>query len=77
MNAIYYFSFSNEGETQEHLRKIFASSYINAIEKACIILEEVNEEVDLLGLDNWEDVQDECANHGLYVSDLAEDFDEQ
>ena len=76
MNAIYTFSFSNEEETREHIRKISASSYANAIEKACIILEEVNDEVDLLGLDTWEDVQDECADYGLYVSDLTEEYDE-
>lgn len=76
MNAIYTFSFSNEEETQEHVRKISASSYANAVEKACIILEEVNDEVDLLGLDTWEDVQDECADYGLYVSDLTEEDDE-
>ena len=76
MNAIYTFSFSNEEETREHIRKISASSYANAVEKACIILEEVNDEVDLLGLDTWEDVQDECADYGLYVSDLTEEDDE-
>lgn len=70
MNAVYTFSF-RKGK-QAHVRKIAASSYRNAIDKACAILEDVNDEVDLIGLDNWEDVQDECANCNLIVSDLTE-----
>ena len=76
MNAMYTFSFSREEETKEHVRKISASSYANAIEKACILLEELNDDLDLLGLEDWEEVQDECADYGLYVSDLNEEYDE-
>ena len=76
MNAVYYFSFSTDRNEEEHIRKVSASSYKNAIEKACIALEDLNDEVDLLGLTEWEDVQDECAKYGLYVSDLTEEDDE-
>lgn len=72
MNSVYSFSFSRYLEDQKHTRKISASGYKNAIEKACIILEELDSEVDLIGLTNWEDVQDECAEHGLYIDDLIE-----
>ena len=75
MNVVYYFSFNTDKSEEEHLRRISASSYKNAIEKACVVLEELNDEVDLLGLDEWEDVQDECAEYGLYVSDLIEEDD--
>jgi len=76
MNAIYTFSFSNEEEIIEHNRRISASSYKNAIDKACVILEDINDELDLLGLENWEEVQDQCADYGIYVSDLIEVEDE-
>ncbi len=76
MNTTYTFSFSNEEEITEHTRLVSASSYKNAIEKACIMLEEINDEVDLLGLEDWKEVQDECADCGLYVSDLEEIEDE-
>ena len=70
MNSVYTFSF-HTGK-QKHVRNIAASSYRNAIDKACAILEDVNDQVDLIGLDNWEEVQDECANCNLIVSDLIE-----
>lgn len=71
MNAVYTFSYKKRGQ-EKHIRKIAASGYINAIEKACIILGDVNDELDLIGLDNWEDVQDECANYNIIISDLTE-----
>lgn len=70
MNAVYTFSFKIG--KKKHVRNVAASSYRNAIDKACTILEDVNDEVDLIGLNNWEDVQDECANCNLIVSDLTE-----
>lgn len=70
MNAVYTFSFKIG--KKKHVRNVAASSYRNAIDKACAILEDVNDEVDLIGLDNWKDVQDECGNFKLYVSDLIE-----
>lgn len=70
MNAVYTFSFMIG--KKKHVRNVAASSYGNAIDKACAILEDVNDKVDLIGLDNWEDVQDECANCNLIVSDLTE-----
>ena len=70
MNTVYTFSFRTGKQT--HVRNIAASSYCNAIDKACAILEDVNDQVDLIGLNDWEDVQDECSNYNLYVSDLTE-----
>lgn len=70
----YQFSYQLKGKT-EHSRQVVASSYKEAIEKASLILEDVNDEVDLIGLDSWEDVQDECLSYDLVVSDLNEDYD--
>lgn len=70
MNSVYTFSFKQGNK--KHIRKVAASSYINAIEKSCAILEEINDEVDLIGLEDWKEVRDECANYKLYVSDLIE-----
>lgn len=75
MNTIYSFSFSTDKSEQEHSRTISATSYKNAIEKACIILEDVNIDLDLLELESWEEVQDECDKYGIYVSDLIEDYE--
>lgn len=74
MNSIYTFYYSKSNK--EHHVRVPASSYINAIEKSSIILEEINDEVDLLGLRNWEDVQDECEKYGLRVTDLIEENEE-
>lgn len=69
----YQFSYF-KGKT-EHQKQVVASSYKEAIEKASLILEDVNDKVDLIGLDTWEDVQDECESYGLIVTDLNEDYD--
>lgn len=76
MNSIYTFYFSKSNKIKEHYVRVCASSYINAIEKSSIILEKFNDEVDLLGLKNWEDVQEECAKYGLRVTDLIEENEE-
>lgn len=75
MNSIYSFSYCLKGKT-ERKREVVASSYQEAIEKASLILEDVNDKVDLIGLNSWEDVQDECENYNLKVSDLIEDYDD-
>lgn len=72
--SVYQFSYQIKGKT-EHKRQVVASSYKEAVEKASLILEDVNDEVDLIGLDSWEDVQDECESYNLIVSDLNEDYD--
>ena len=74
MNAIYTFSFKNKGKS--HTKRVLAPSYKDAIEKACLILEDINDEIDLLGLDDWESVQSECMNYDIYVSNLTEDDDD-
>ena len=43
----YKFSLNNSDYT------IVSNSYLNAISKACDKIEHLNDEVDLLGLDNW------------------------
>ena len=73
MNNTYEFSF--KVDSKERHKSIVASGYIEAIEKASLILEQYNDDLDLIGFDNWEDVQDECLDHEISVSDLVETDD--
>lgn len=70
MNAVYTFSYKIKEKTR--VKEISASSYHNAIDKACLILEDLNDDLDLIGLDNWEDIQNECSNYNIFVSNLKE-----
>ena len=54
-----------------YLKKIVATSYKNAVNKACNKLESLNDELDLIGLD-WDEVIEECNNFAIYVSNLME-----
>ncbi len=66
------YQFSYETVDAEKTKTIVADSYKHAIEKACIYLEDLNDNLDLLGLDDWEDVQEECDINEIYLSDLNE-----
>ena len=57
-----------------YLKKITAASYQNAVDKASGKLEQLNDNLDLIGLE-WDEVIDECNNYAIHVSDLLE-FDE-
>ena len=52
-------------------KTFIATSLKNAEEKGALILEELNDNLDLLGL-SWEEIQDECTNYNITVSDLTE-----
>ena len=53
------------------IKKITATGYQNAVDKASSKLEELNDELDLIGLE-WDEVVGECNNYAIYVSDLLE-----
>lgn len=53
------------------IKKITATGYQNAVDKASSKLEQLNENLDLIGLD-WDEVIEECNNYAIYVSDLLE-----
>lgn len=60
------YKFSCNGK--EHF--VVAHDYFNAIDKACKYLESINDEVDLMGLDDWDDVVEECEYCNLKVSNI-------
>lgn len=55
--------------------KFPAVSYHDAIDKACVDIEDSFDGVDVLGCESWEDVQDICADCNIKVSDLEEIYD--
>lgn len=61
---IYKFVYNNTPIT------VPAVSYHNAIDKACTHLEDINESLELVGLDSWKEVQDVCEEQGVQLSDL-------
>lgn len=65
----YIFAYS-VNETNQ-IEKITATGYKNAVEKASSKLEQLNENLDLIGLD-WDEIIEECNNYAIYVSDLLE-----
>ena len=70
MNNTYTFAYCINDRC--YLKKITANSWNNAVGKACQKLEALNDDLDLLGLTDWEEVVGECENYGIYVSDLIE-----
>lgn len=72
MNSMYSFSYVLHNKERHHT--FSAASYKNAVEKGCIMLEELDDNLDLIGLTSWSDVQYKCADYK--VSDLIELEDE-
>ncbi len=70
MTNTYNFDYTYNGRT--HTKTIVTDSYKRAIEKGEMFLEELNDDLDLLGLESWEDVQDACDNVNIIVDDLIE-----
>ncbi len=66
----YRFQYKDSKKSKE--KYITANSYHHAIDKAEIFLEDMYEDLDLIGLDSWDEVMDECDNFGIFVSDLEE-----
>lgn len=65
------YTFKNKSKT----KVIIANSYAKAIESAELFLEGLDDDLDLLGYEYWEDVQDECEKYDIIVGDLTEDFE--
>ena len=66
----YRFQYKDSKKSKE--KHITANSYHHAIDKAEIFLEDMYEDLDLIGLDSWDEVMDECDDFGIFVSDLEE-----
>lgn len=62
------FTYTYKGKTKE--KKVVTNSLAEAFDKASIFLESLDDRIDLLGLENWEDIQDECDSVGITVGDL-------
>ena len=62
------FTYTYKGKTRE--RKIVTYSLAEAFDRAALFLEGLDEDLILLGLENWEDIQDECKKFGITVGDL-------
>jgi len=62
------FTYTYKGKTRKKV--IVTYSLQEAFDKAALFLEGLNDDLDLVGLENWEDIQDECEEYGISVSDL-------
>lgn len=69
----YKFDYTYKGKTRT--RTIVTYSLEEAMNIGELYLEGLNEELDLLGADSWEDVRDECKKYDIIVSDIEEEFD--
>lgn len=63
------FTYTYKGKSKKKI--IVAYSLQEAIDKAALYLEGLNEDLDLVGLDTWEDIQDECEDYGISVGELT------
>ena len=62
------FTYTYRGKTKKKI--IVTYSLQEAFDKAALFLEGLNDDLDLMGLETWEDIQDECKNYGIEVGDL-------
>ena len=69
MNSFYTFSYKTKKSNQKDV-KLYASDYDDAIMKGAIILERLNNDLDLIGYDSWDDVVADCYDYNIEVSDL-------
>lgn len=73
MTSTYSFEYSYKGRTKT--KKIVANSLNSAMENGELFLEDLDDRLELLGSESWEEVQDECNAYNIIVGDLEEEFD--
>lgn len=66
------YTFDYTHDNVERTKTIVTNSYESAMEIGELFLEDLNENLDLLGANSWYDVQDTCEKYGIYVDDLIE-----
>ena len=64
------FSFDYTYKGKKRNKIIVTYSLQEAFDRAAMFLEELNENLDLVGLETWEDIQDACAECGINVDEL-------
>ena len=64
------FSFDYTYKGKKRTKIIVTYSLQEAFDRAAMFLEGLNEDLDLVGLDTWEDIQDACAECGIDVDEL-------
>ena len=62
------FIYEYKGKTKTHT--LVTYGFGEALDKACVFLEGLNDNLDLIGLDSWEDIQDECEKYNIILGDL-------
>ena len=69
----YKFDYSYKG--QDRTKKIVTYSLEEAMNIGELFLEGLNEDLNLLGAETWEEVQDECEKYNIFVDDLIEEME--
>jgi len=69
----YKFNYNYKGKDRTKI--IVTYSLEEAMNIGELFLEGLDENLSLLGVDSWEDVQDECDKYNIFVDDLIEEFD--
>ena len=69
----YKFDYDYNGQTKTKI--IVTDSLSRAMEIGELFLEGLNEDLNLLGCESWEDVQDECDKYDIFVDDLIEELE--
>lgn len=70
---IYKFDYNYKGKDKT---KIIATySLEEAINIGELFLEGLDENIDLLGMESWEEVQDECEKYNIFVDELIEEIE--
>ena len=64
------FSFDYTYKGKKRNKIIVTYSLQEAFDRAAMFLEGLNEDLDLVGLETWENIQDTCAKYDIYVGDL-------
>lgn len=69
----YKFDYNYKG--QDRTKKIVTYSLEEAMNIGELFLEGLNEDLNLLGAETWEEVQDECEKYNIFVDDLIEEME--
>ena len=64
------FSFDYTYKGKKRTKIIVTYSLQEAFDRAAMFLEGLDEDLDLVGLETWEDIQDACAECGIDVDEL-------
>ena len=69
------FSFDYTFKGKKRTKTIVTYSLQEAFDRAAMFLEGLDENLDLVGLETWEDIQDACSECGIDVDELIVEDD--